>query len=86
MDSSQPQLRAIMATSKDKIGVKKVAWESRGNDSLMAGMFVWREGSPDAGLVAPLRRLEGQVKDVQMREVPWPELGEEDSNACLRSF
>ena len=86
VDSSQPQLRAIMATSKDKIGVKKVAWESRGNDSLMAGMFVWREGSPDAGLVAPLRRLEGQVKDVQMREVPWPELGEEDSNACLRSF
>ena len=86
VDGSQPQLRAIIATSKDKIGVKKVAWENRGNDSLMAGMFVWREGSPDAGLVAPLRRLHGQVKDVQMREVAWPELGGEDSNACLRSF
>ena len=86
VDGSQPQLRAIIATSKDKVGVKKVAWENRGNDSLMAGMFVWREGSPDAGLVAPLRRLHGQVKDVQMREVAWPELGGEDSNACLRSF
>ena len=86
IDGSHPQLRAIIATSKDKIGVKKVAWESRGKDTLMAGMFVWREGSPEAGLVAPLRRLQGQVKDVQMREVPWTELGEEDSNACLRSF
>ena len=25
-----------------------------------------------------------QVKDVQMREVDWGELGEEDSNTCLR--
>ena len=86
VDNSHPQLRAIIATSKDKIGVKKVAWESRANDSLMAGMFVWRECSPDAGLVAPLRRLHGQVKDVQMREIAWSELGEEDSNACFRSF
>ena len=86
VDNSHPQLRAIIATSRDKIGVKKVAWQSKGSLALMAGIFVWREGSPGSGLVAPLRRLQGNVKDVQMREVAWAELGEEDSNACLRFF
>ena len=64
VDDSQPQLRAIIATGKDKIGVKKVSWKSsKGNEALMAGMFVWREDGSGAGQVAPLRRLAGQVKE-----------------------
>lgn len=76
-------LRTIIATSKDKVGVKKVWW-SPGGPSLLAGVMVWREDRPGAARVAPFRRLQGSVKDVQLKEIDWQELGEEDSGARLR--
>ena len=70
VDDSQPQLRAIIATGKDKIGVKKVSWKStKGNEALMAGMFVWREDGSGAGQVAPLRRLAGQVNEMLDKKI-----------------
>ena len=70
VDDSQPQLRAIIATGKDKIGVKKVSWKStKGNEALMAGMFVWREDGSGAGQVAPLRRLAGQVNEMLNKKI-----------------
>ena len=65
--------------------MKKVVWTGGSrSSSLLVGMLVWRESCPEAGLVVPLRRLQGRVKDLQLKDVPWGDLAEEDSEDCLR--
>ena len=77
--------------------MKKVVWSGGADPVLLAGFLIWREDCPDSCAVAPLRlappslpfplrcrRLRARVKDVQLKEVPWDQLGQEDSSAALR--
>ena len=77
VEESQPHMRAIIAGGKNKMGVKKVS--SKGmQTSLVVGMMMWREENPEVKIIGNLKTLKKGVKDLQVKDIDWEDLGDEE--------
>ena len=79
IDANQPYLKAIVDGRMKKIGIKKFGWTKTDN-TLVAGMMVWDPDKDIVNQIGPLRTLQGNVKDLQMKNIVWEDL--QDCSNC----
>ena len=79
IDANQPYLKAIVDGRMKKIGIKKFGWTKTDN-TLVAGMMVWDPDKDIVNQIGPLRTLQGNVKDLQMKNIVWEDL--QDCRNC----
>ena len=79
IDASQPYLKAILDGRMKKIGIKKFGW-TRNDQTLVAGMIVWDPDKEVVNQIGSLKTLQGNVKDLQMKNIVWEDL--QDCRNC----
>lgn len=79
IDSNQPYLKAIVDGRMKKIGIKKFGW-TKNDNTLVAGMIVWDPDKEIVNQIGALKTLQGNVKDIQLKNIDWEEL--EDCTNC----
>ena len=79
IDSNQPYLKAIVDGRMKKIGIKKFGWTKTDN-TLVAGMIVWDPDKEIVNQIGALKTLQGNVKDLQMKNIVWEDL--QDCTNC----
>ena len=79
IDASQPYLKAILDGRMKKIGIKKFGW-TRNDQTLVAGMIVWDPDKEIVNQIGSLKTLQGNVKDLQMKNIVWEDL--QDCRNC----